>query len=92
MAEELEGLWRSIHLQSKKKIALNRLNQRYLAAPEEEEKWMVGKLLTRRPSNKKAMMGILKLVWRLAKTVETTALEENLFLFKFQSYRTKIVC
>ena len=44
---------------------------------------LVGKLLTRRPFNKEAMLGTFRVVWKISKDVEVSTLDSNLFLFKF---------
>ena len=50
---------------------------------------MVGKLLTNRPFNKDAMLGTLKVVWRISKEAVVTVLDSNLFLFKFATIKDK---
>ncbi|XVF47816.1 hypothetical protein PTKIN_Ptkin03bG0141300 [Pterospermum kingtungense] len=49
----------------------------------------MGKLLTRRPFNKEAFMETMKAIWKITNEVEIMAIEENLFLFKFQGARDK---
>ena len=52
--------------------------------------WLVGKLLTQKPFNKEAMMGTLKVVWRISKEAVVSILDSNLFLFKFHTMKDKL--
>lgn len=52
-------------------------------------KWMVGKLITKRPFQKDSMVTMFKNVWRLSRLVEVSAMDSNLFLFKFANLRDK---
>ncbi|XVF50596.1 hypothetical protein PTKIN_Ptkin04bG0114200 [Pterospermum kingtungense] len=56
---------------------------------EEGDKWLVAKLITKRPFNWNVMFILFRVVWVLSKPFETVVLDTNLFLFKFASRRDK---
>ncbi|XVF29997.1 hypothetical protein REPUB_Repub16aG0019700 [Reevesia pubescens] len=49
----------------------------------ESHRWLIGKLFTKRIFNKEATIATMKIIWKLAKTVEIMVLGENLFLLNF---------
>ena len=68
MAEELEGVWHFLSLTEDEKenvLADHEHNDRGC-----NQKWLIGKLLTRRPFNKDAMLSMFKVVWRISKEAE----------------------
>lgn len=53
--------------------------------PATEAKWLVGKLITKRPFHAQSMFNLFKVIWRLSRST----MAPNLFLFKFASVRDK---
>ena len=45
--------------------------------------------MTKRPLNKDAMIGTLRVVWKISKDAEITMLDTNLFLIKFETIKDK---
>ncbi|XVF44388.1 hypothetical protein PTKIN_Ptkin02bG0115800 [Pterospermum kingtungense] len=45
--------------------------------------------MTNQPFNKEAMMGTMKIIWKLSREVTITAIRDNLFLFKFHNRKGK---
>ncbi|XVF56348.1 hypothetical protein PTKIN_Ptkin06aG0112500 [Pterospermum kingtungense] len=88
MAEELDNIWKFQRLTEEEKD-INTNNSLEEEVIEERRIWLVGKLLTKCPFNKEAMMRTMKAIWKLRREEEIAALEENLFLFKFQWERDK---
>lgn len=89
MAEELSEKWKSLKLTEEEEDDIIEADM-----PEKDKEavgrnWLVGKLLTLKPFGKFALMGTMKLLWKLSRGVETQALEDNLFLFKFKDVRDK---
>ena len=55
----------------------------------EEHNWLVAKLLTQRSFNKEALLGTIRVVWKLSKDAEVETMDTNLFLFKFANKKDK---
>ncbi|XVF88703.1 hypothetical protein PTKIN_Ptkin19aG0071600 [Pterospermum kingtungense] len=89
MEESLNVAWKLLTLTEEEEIDIVIDDYKELDENEQEKKWLVGKLLTTRPFNKEAMIGTLKVIWKLSREVEIIVLEENLFLFKFQDVKDK---
>ncbi|XVF80457.1 hypothetical protein PTKIN_Ptkin15bG0075100 [Pterospermum kingtungense] len=89
MAESLNATWKLLTLIEEEEIDIVIDNYKELDENEQEKKWLVGKLLTTRPFNKEAMIGTLKVTWKLSREAKIIVLEVNLFLFKFQDMKDK---
>ena len=89
MADELEGVWKFLKLTEDEKEQVETDGVKTNSDQGEEEKWLVAKLLTKRSFNKEAMIGTMRIVWRLSKDPEVTVMDENLFLFKFATLKDK---
>ena len=89
MAEELEGIWRFLNLTEEEKDNVVTVQEQNDQQYGDYQKWLIGKLYTRRPFNKEAMLGTLMVVWRISKVAEVSVLDINLFLFKFASVKDK---
>ncbi|XVF48509.1 hypothetical protein PTKIN_Ptkin03bG0196300 [Pterospermum kingtungense] len=84
MAEELDVLWKVLRLTEDEEENIETADDTNESRLGKGKTWLIGKLLTTRPFNKDAMMATMKIIWKLSQEVEIVALEENLFLFKFQ--------
>ena len=89
MDANLEGIWSSLKLTEDEKEMVVTDNDNDNSGKKEGRSSLVGKLLTQRPFNKDAMIGTLKVVWKVSKKVVVTVLDSNLFLFKFDNMRDK---
>ncbi|XVF54975.1 hypothetical protein PTKIN_Ptkin05aG0223700 [Pterospermum kingtungense] len=89
MAEDLSDLWKVLKLTEDEDDTINANISINQSVKPEGEDWLVGSLLTTHPFNKEAMMATMKIIWKLSKEVEILALEDNIFLFKFQCAKDK---
>ena len=89
MEAELEDIWRALKLTKEEKEKIETVEDQEAGDMEEGKAWLVGKLLTTRSFNKKAMLSTLKVVWKISRNAEVTVLESNLFIFKFASLKDK---
>ncbi|XVF67325.1 hypothetical protein PTKIN_Ptkin10aG0112000 [Pterospermum kingtungense] len=89
MADELSNIWKVLNLIEEEKDNIRTEDDSIDNTTTLTKNWLVGKLHTNRPFNKTALMGTMKVIWKLMDEVEITALEENLFLFKFSGSKDK---
>ncbi|XVF80757.1 hypothetical protein PTKIN_Ptkin15bG0100900 [Pterospermum kingtungense] len=89
MTDEIKERWRSLKLTDKEDDNIETGEIMENGSIEGCNNWLVGKLLTHQPFNKEAMIGTMKAIWKLHKEVNILAIEENLFIFKFQGERDK---
>ena len=83
MAEEFEGVWKLLKLTEDEKDQVETKGLKDNSDQAEGDKWLL------RPFNKEALLGTMRIVWRLSKNPEVTAMDENLFLFKFATMKDK---
>ncbi|XVE77543.1 hypothetical protein DITRI_Ditri13aG0071600 [Diplodiscus trichospermus] len=67
MAEELEGVWSMLTLTEEERDTANTEGLRVDGGLTENEPWLVSLLITRRPFNRDAMLGMMRTVWRILK-------------------------
>ena len=89
MAEDLEGIWRLLNLTEDEQDSVVADDKLEGGTQIDDQRWLVGKLLTRRSFNKDAMLGTFRVVWKISKEAEVSVLDSNLFLFKFASTKDK---
>ena len=89
MAEDLEGIWRLLNLTEDEQDSVVVDDKLKRGTQVDDQRWLVGKLLTRRPFNKDAMLRTFKVVWKISKEVEVYVLDSNMFVFKFASTKDK---
>ncbi|XVE62492.1 hypothetical protein DITRI_Ditri06bG0122100 [Diplodiscus trichospermus] len=89
MAEELKGVWRMLTLTEEERDQVDIDGLRAEDGITEKKPWLVGRLITRRPFNKEAMLGMMRAIWRISKEAEVNILDENLFLFKFANKKDR---
>ena len=89
MAEEPEGMWRNLKLTDEERDCVETEDIRGIDDATMGPNWLIGKLITKRQFNKKAILGTLSVVWRLSKEAVVSILDENLFLFKFVTKNDK---
>ncbi|XVE92558.1 hypothetical protein REPUB_Repub01dG0108000 [Reevesia pubescens] len=89
MEDKLEGIWQNQKITDEKHDAIDSDAIQGDQTKGNVEASMVGKLFTNNPFNKDAMVSTFLIIWKLAKAVEVSFLEENLFLFKFESVKDK---
>ncbi|OMP03211.1 hypothetical protein CCACVL1_02505 [Corchorus capsularis] len=85
MADEVIGMWQNLKLMEDKHEDVIEDIPELDEAGNTIKPWLVGWLLTEKPFNKQGFMNTMKNIWRLVKAVTIVEMEENLFLFKFQS-------
>ena len=83
MMEEI-GVWRLIKLTEEKKDCIGVDCLQEACDDKEERNWLVSKLLTQRPFNKDALLGTMRIIWRLSRDAEVVIMDKNLFFIQWE--------
>ena len=89
MEDALEDVWRSLKLTEEERDCIGTDGFQGVTKDREEQRWLVAKLLTRRPFNKDALLGTMSVIWRLSKDAKVVIMDTNSFLFKFANKKDR---
>ena len=89
MAGELEDVWHNLTLTEEEKNCMEIENLQGDVCEIEGKSSLVRSLLTKRPLNKEAMLGTLRVVCKISKETKVTVFDANLFLLKFVTIKDK---
>ncbi|XVF64264.1 hypothetical protein PTKIN_Ptkin09bG0154500 [Pterospermum kingtungense] len=90
MAEELEGVWSLLSLIKEEKDTVETFELLSTIDQGEGDKWLVAKLITKRPFNWDAMFNLFYVVWVLSKPLEIAVLDTNFSFSNLLSVGIKI--